>query len=122
MKQVSPQTTWKNVQVDPRATLKGEVLIHDDENLYIAPLENLSAGGAFIGKLISMPMGKAVSVVIRTGDFSPPVQARGYIVRVERNLLKGTAIKFHFISALDKMRVEECIKQHQDQDHCLRIA
>ena len=38
-----------------RADMQGQVIIHDGEKIYIAPLSNLSAGGVFIGLLDSLP-------------------------------------------------------------------
>ena len=100
------------VQKHPRTPLKGEVLIHDDENLFIAPLENLSSGGAFIGRLMAMPAGRMVSLVIRSNELSPPLQARGEIIRIESSLRQGSAVQFHTLSTADRYRIDQYIKNN----------
>ena len=85
----------------PRFSISGKVFIHNRNQIFIAPLENLSQGGAFIAKLASLPLGEFVKVVIKSKELSEPVQTTGHVIRIERENRLGTAIRFdHLLESL----------------------
>lgn len=81
-----------------RAAMVGRVYIHDENQLFIAPLNNISAGGLFIDGLTDIPCGQTVKVVIKSPSLAEPVQAEGSVVRVETAARKGLAVQFSRIS------------------------
>ena len=86
------------VRTHVRADITGKVFIHDENRLFIAPLSNLSAGGLFVDRLVSIPEGVLVRVVIKSDKLHGPVQALGKVVRVETNGRRGLAVQFTAIS------------------------
>lgn len=98
--------TGRRFQVFQRAQIPGSVIIHDEDQLYIAPLNNISAGGLFIDRLVSLREGQIVRVVVRSPRFEYPVQARGTVVRVQSEDRPGSAVEFTSISS----RAREAIK------------
>lgn len=86
-----------NHRKHPRIKATGRVFIHDQEHIFIAPLNNVSRGGLFVDKLIMLEPGSRVKVVIKSAEFSCPLQASGTIVRVETDQRQGSAIQFDWI-------------------------
>ncbi len=86
------------VRTHVRAAMSGKVFIHDENRLFIAPLSNLSAGGLFVDRLISIPEGSRVRVVIKSDKLNDAVQALGKVVRVESDGRRGLAVQFTAIS------------------------
>lgn len=98
-----------------RVELTGEVMIHNEEDLFIAPLANLSAGGCFISQLNSIPLGTEVKVVVRSGKLKSPVQAQGVVVRVENQKRVGTAIEFTSIAEESRDLIQTLVYEHKVQ-------
>lgn len=88
----------KRLQVFQRAKLPGEVLIHDEQQLFIAQLNNISAGGLFIDDLVGLSPGSKVRIVVKSDRLESAVQALGTVVRVEEEKRKGLAVEFTSIS------------------------
>src|SRR4051812_36828670 len=86
------------VRTHVRAAIAGKVFIHDENRLFIAPLNNLSAGGFFVDRLVSIPEGSRVRVVIKSDSLNDAVQALGKVVRVETDGRRGLAVQFTAIS------------------------
>ncbi len=86
------------VRTHVRAQVAGKVFIHDENRLFIAPLNNLSAGGLFVDRLVSIPEGSRVRVVIKSDQLHDAVQALGKVVRVETDERRGLAVQFTAIS------------------------
>ena len=61
----TPSAKINRARAFPRANLPGRVYIHDEERLFIAPLDNISAGGIFIEGLTSFPQGRDVKIVVK---------------------------------------------------------
>jgi len=81
----------------PRVSLNGRVFIHDQEHIFIAPLNNVSRGGVFVDKLIALEPGHRVKVVIKSNELSSPLQASGVVIRVENEKRQGSAVEFDWI-------------------------
>lgn len=81
----------------PRVKATGRVFIHDQEHIFIAPINNVSRGGIFVDKLVALEVGHQVKVIIKSDDFSSPLQASGKIIRVENDKRQGSAIQFDWI-------------------------
>jgi len=96
-----------------RIEISGDVVIHNDEDLYIAPLANLSAGGCFITQLNSIPLGTEVRVVVRSTKLKSPVQAQGIVVRVENQARVGTAIEFTSIPEESRDQIQTLVYEHK---------
>jgi c-di-GMP-binding flagellar brake protein YcgR len=101
--------TDERLQVFERVTLKGQVLIHDENRLFIAPLNNISAGGVFIDELTVLPIGGEVRVVVRSPRLENPIQAVGTVVRVEDRLRHGIAVEFTTISSEARECIQNCV-------------
>ncbi len=86
------------IRTHVRAQITGKVFIHDENRLFIAPLNNLSAGGLFVDRLVSIPEGSRVRVVIKSDSLHDAVQALGKVVRVETDGRRGLAVQFTAIS------------------------
>lgn len=95
------------IQIFKRASLSGEVLVHDDEQLLTTELGNLSAGGLYVKSHESLPVGEIVRVVIKAKGLEVPVQAIGKVVRVEDK--KGLAVEFTSISQRSRNIIQECV-------------
>lgn len=92
-----------------RASMEGRVYIHDENNLFIAPLNNISAGGLFIDGLTSLPEGSDVKVVIKSAKLNQPIQAEGHIVRIEDGGRIGSAVQFTAISAASQVLIDDTV-------------
>lgn len=88
-----------NLRKHRRLQLTGKVFIHDQEHIFIAPLNNVSRGGVFVDKLVALDQGHPVKVVIKSADLHSPLQASGIVVRVESENRKGSAIQFNWIDS-----------------------
>lgn len=99
-------------RVHPRAEMDGEVIIHDENRLYISSLNNISAGGLFVDHLTSIAQGRTVRVVIRSPRFREPVQAQGTVVRIEDAIVRrGIAIEFTKLSSEAKTAIQQCVSE-----------
>ena len=85
----------RKLRVHQRALMDGHVYIHDESQLSMARLSNISAGGFYAGDARSFLMGSEVRLVIKSPKLAEPVQAVGTIVRVEEG---GFAVAFTSIS------------------------
>ncbi len=81
-----------------RAHLDGEVLIHDENQLFIASVNNISAGGIFIDRLTTLPEGAVVRIVLKSRTLPGPLQAEGTIVRIEKSSRRGSAVRFTLLT------------------------
>jgi hypothetical protein len=89
------------MQKHPRHSISGKVFIHNRNQIFIASLSNISRGGAFLARLVSLPQGEFVKLVIKSKEFPVPLQATGRVVRVEKNIRLGSAIQFdHLLESL----------------------
>jgi c-di-GMP-binding flagellar brake protein YcgR len=99
-----------------RMELSGEVLIHNEEEFFIAPLNNLSAGGCFVNKLMSIPEGTEVRLVVRSPRLNHPIQAKGNVVRVESQNRYGSAIEFTSIPQIDREAIQNLVYENKLQN------
>lgn len=104
--EVSP---GQRLRVFQRAAIPGEVLIHDDSQLFIARLNNISAGGIFIDDLTSLPHGSQVRIVVKSPKLDTAVQATGTVVRVENSGRRGVAVEFTSISSKSREVIQNCV-------------
>lgn len=95
-----------------RVDMSGQVYIHDEQRLFIAPLKNISEGGVFIQGLTSLRLGKGVRVVIKCSAMAHPIQAKGRVVRVEDSKRKGSAVQFKELSVTDKTAIQTCVEKN----------
>ncbi len=116
-----PNDQSGTTRVFPRAVLGGRVFIHDEEKLYIAPIQNISAGGVFINQLVMFPKGKTVRLVIKATRLAAPVQATGTVVRVENNGRSGLAVEFKSIATRDREAIQKFVSEEQIET-TLKIA
>jgi c-di-GMP-binding flagellar brake protein YcgR len=114
-------STNDRLQVFKRINLRGEVIIHDEEKLFIAPLSNISAGGLFVSFLNTLPLGDEVRVVIRSPRLEGPIQAHGTVVRIEKDGRKGLAVEFTSISSEARERIQNCVFE-QRLETVLKVA
>ncbi len=101
-----------NPRVHPRVRVSGQVMIHDEERLFIAPLSDISAGGVFVNQLVNIPLGQTVKVVVKGPRFEKPVQAEGTVVRVDKDKSagrRGLAVQFTGISEMAKDAIQACV-------------
>lgn len=115
------KTEGRRLRVFQRAQLPGRVIVHDDTQLFIAPLENISAGGLFIDQLMNIPSGKSVRVVVKSPRLESPIQATGTVVRVERDDRKGLAIEFTSISSRARETIQNCVFETR-MEKVLKVA
>jgi hypothetical protein len=115
------KNTARRLQVFQRALVPGQVIIHDEGSLFIGTLNNVSAGGCFVDKLVSLHKGKTVRVVIKSPHFPVPVQARGTIVRIEKDGRWGTAIEFTSISPRFREVIQNCVFESK-METALKVA
>ena len=92
-----------------RAKILGTVMIHDEEHLYIAPLEDISAAGVFIDQLENFSEGSQVRMVVKAGELGEPVQATGKVVRVQSGAKQGLAVEFTSISSRARERIQNYV-------------
>ena len=97
------------LRVFPRVRVEGQVIIHDEDHLFIAPLNNISAGGIFVDKLLSLEHGAQVRVVVKSPKLGCPVQAKGTVVRVQREGAQGLAVEFTSITRSAKEAIQNCV-------------
>ena len=114
--QIKSSDRSKKVQVHKRAMVEGKVFIHDEEHLFIAPLNNISAGGIFIDQLIAIPEGSEVRVVVKSPGLNEAIQVSGKVVRVEQGSRKGMAIQFEEVSTRAKEIIEICVAEKRMQN------
>ena len=105
--------TERKLQIFKRIKLQGSVILHDEDALYIAPLNDISAGGIFINKLLSLPYGRSVRIVVKSKALRFPVQARGRIVRVQDKERPGIAVEFTSISSREQEAIKNCVEEMQ---------
>ncbi len=106
----------KRLRVYARIKMRGEVMIHNEEELYIAPLNNLSAGGCFVDQLNCIPEGNEVKVVVKSDRLGAPIQAHGIIVRVENETRKGSAIEFTSIQKKARDAIQTLVYENKVQN------
>lgn len=99
-----------------RADMRGQVIIHDSDRLFIAPLTNLSAGGAFIQSLVDIPVGKPIRIVIRSSQLQITFQAEGKVVRVENGAENsgkkgGLAVEFTQLSSEARIHILKTVSE-----------
>jgi len=118
---ISKVTGGQRLRVFERAAIGGQVLIHDETHLFIAPLTNISAGGLFVGQLVSIPEGKVVRIVVKSPKLENPVQATATVVRVQHNGVRGLAIEFTSISSRAREVIQNCVYEVR-MESALRAA
>lgn len=111
----------QRLRVFQRAHIQGHVLIHDDSQLFVAPLQNISAGGLFIDQLVALAPGSQVRVVVKSEKLQAPVQATGTIVRVEQEGRHGLAIEFTSISSRSREVIQNCVFETR-MERVLKVA
>lgn len=111
----------QRLRVFQRAHIDGSVIVHDDTQLYIAPLENISAGGLFVDQLVSLPQGSQVRVVVKSAKLQVPIQAIGTVVRVEDSARHGMAIEFTSISSRSREAIQNCVFETR-MEKVLKVA
>jgi len=98
-------------QIHQRAAIEGKVFIHDEEHLFIAPLNNISAGGLFIEQLVAIPTGTEVRIVVKAPGLSEAIQLEGVVVRVEKERRKGIAVEFRGMTSHAKEVIQTCVSE-----------
>jgi len=106
----------RRLRVYTRINLKGEVFIHNETQLFVAPLNNLSAGGCFVDSLNSIPQGSPVKVVVKSERLPAPIQASGVVVRVENDTRKGSAIEFTAINEISREQIQTLVYENKLQN------
>ena len=106
----------KRLRAYARINLEGEVFIHNEEDLYVAPLNNLSAGGCFVDQLNTLPQGSEVKVIVKSARLQNPIQAAGVIVRVEDSQRKGSAIEFTSLNAQSREEIQTLVYENKIQN------
>lgn len=98
-------------QVFKRAELSGQVLIHDECQLFCVELKNISAGGLYLKDCspLRWTEGRPVRVVIKAKGLATAVQAQGKVVRVEAK--KGLAVEFTSISHQNRSLIQDCVTE-----------
>jgi c-di-GMP-binding flagellar brake protein YcgR len=102
-------TPGQRLRVFQRAVIPGEVIIHDDSQLFIARLKDISAGGVFIEDLTMLPQGAQVRIVVKSPKLDATVQATGTVVRIESNSRRGAAVEFTSISSKSREVIQNCV-------------
>lgn len=97
------------LRVFQRVPISGRVLIHDENNLFVARLRNISAGGVFLELLTQGPVAKEVRLIIKSPRFENPLQAKGVVVRIENTESKGIAIEFTSLTDETKEAIQTCV-------------
>ncbi len=85
-------------RIHPRARVAGQVMIHDEARLFIAPIGDISAGGVFVTSLVHLPIGSVVKLVLKAPALTGPVQVEGTVVRVDREQRRGSAVRFSLLA------------------------
>lgn len=99
----------QRLRVFQRTQLSGQVYIHDDQRLFVAPLNNISAGGLFISGLTAIPIGAVVKIVVKSAKLEFPIQAKGTVVRVESDKRRGSAVEFTSINSHSREVIQNCV-------------
>ena len=102
-------TEGQRLRVFQRAYVEGDVILHDGERVYVAPLQNLSAGGLYVEELDAIAPGTQVRIVIKSSRLAAPVQATGTVVRVDNNGKHGSAVEFTSISSRAREIIQNCV-------------
>ena len=103
----------KRIQLFKRANVPGHVYIHNDERLFIAPLNNISAGGVFIDGVTTIPVGNQVRVVVKSPNLENAVQAKGTVIRVEKSTRRGLAVQFSGITTDARESIQSCVHSNE---------
>ena len=111
----------RRLRVYQRAHIPGHVMLHDQKHLFIAPIENISAGGMFIQNLVSLVVGSEVRVVLKSPSLPSPIQAMGTVVRVEKEDRRGLAIEFTSISSHARESIQNCVFEAR-METALKVA
>jgi c-di-GMP-binding flagellar brake protein YcgR len=106
----------RRLRVYARIFLKGEVYIHNEEELYVAPLNNISAGGCFVDQFNKIPEGSQVKIIVKSDRLNSPIQAKGIIARVEKDRRKGSAIEFTSIGENSRDAIQTLVYENKVQD------
>jgi len=109
------------IQVFKRANLKGLVLIHDEQKLFIAPISNISAGGVFIRELLAIKPGRKVRLVVKSEQLRSPIQAEGRVVRIEKDKRKGLAVEFTELNATAREAIQKLVAE-KDMEKAIQVA
>ncbi|MCB0418576.1 MAG: PilZ domain-containing protein [Bdellovibrionales bacterium] len=96
-----------------RVNLPGRVYIHDENRLFIAPLNNISAGGLFIDGLTTIQEGAEVKIVVKSPTLQRSIQACGRVVRVEKAGRVGLAVQFNTITKDTQVVIQESVDRAQ---------
>lgn len=112
---------FPHIRVHPRVEMAGLVMIHNEERLYIAPLMDLSVGGAFVSQLVTLTPGSQVKVVLKGPRFATPVQVEGTVVRVEKSARKGSAVQFQGLTEMAKSAIQSCVFETR-MEAALKVA
>ncbi len=115
------KTEGTRLRVFQRANISGQVMVHDDSHLYIAPLRDISAGGVFVDQLVSLSEGSLVRVVVKSSNLGEPVQATGTVVRVDNGQRNGLAIEFTSISSRARETIQNCVFETR-MERALKVA
>lgn len=111
----NPKSPYKKVQKYKRAVLPGHVYIHNDSRLFIAPLNNLSAGGLFIDGITALPVGNHVRLVIKSPSLDRAFQAKGKIIRIEKDARRGLAVEFAGLESELKEFINNSVHKKTDE-------
>lgn len=106
----------RRLRVYARIFLEGEVYIHNEKALYIAPINNISAGGCFVDQLNNIPEGSEVKIIIKSERLNNPIQATGVVVRIEKQVRKGSAIEFTSIAGDSREAIQTLVYENKIQD------
>lgn len=115
------QVTPPKLQKFARSGIRAQVIIHNEEHLFIAPIENISAGGVFIDQLVAIPFGSRVRIVIKSPQLQKPIQAIGTVVRIENQTRRGMAIEFLAISQESRHTIQSYVLDTNSEQE-LRVA
>lgn len=108
---------YPRIQLFKRARVDGFVYIHNDHRLFVAPLSNISAGGLFIEGVTTIPIGNSVRVVVKSSTLGESLQARGTVVRIEKEARRGLAVEFLGLSEHAKSCIKNCVSESQTEDN-----
>ena len=106
---LTKETNTQRLRVFERAMINGQVFIHDEEHLFIAPLNNISAGGLFVDQLVNIPRGHEVRLVVKSPKLDGPIIAKGTVVRIEDQKRRGLAVEFTSISSRARELIQNCV-------------
>lgn len=110
----------KPKQLYRRVSMEGDVIIHDNIHLYMTKLRNISGGGVFLKDLVSIKEGENVRLIIKSQKLEKAIQAKGKVVRIEKNPNRGLAVEFTSISKEDRQCIENSVYE-QAMEEALKI-